>query len=118
MSILLCLRMSLDILHLISNPDCLVAPVMDFLFIIIAVTASNLTDFAEKAERESCPFLLREGHGSRRKLSYALCVLRARPYGICKHSSWDLVEQELQPSSIPAGQTQRKVGEREGGKNL
>ncbi len=35
--------MSLGILHPISNPDCLVAPVMDFLFIIIAVTASNLT---------------------------------------------------------------------------
>lgn len=36
--------MSLGVLHLISNPDCLVAPVMDLSFIVIAVTAFNLTD--------------------------------------------------------------------------
>ncbi len=49
-SILLCLLVSLRILYLTSNPDRLVAPVMDLLFIIIAVTTSNLRDlFKEKS---------------------------------------------------------------------
>lgn len=44
-SILVCLLTDLCILQLISNPDCLAAPVIDLLFIIIGVAASNPTDW-------------------------------------------------------------------------
>lgn len=83
------------VLHLISNPDCLVAPVMDRLFIIITVTASNLTDcFLKKgplrhrhSRKLNTVVLLRQRHASQRKLTLTLtltrCVLRA-----CSHKIW------------------------------